>query len=121
MNIPEHQSFSDCRDDQQNYSETTVIAESINSIRRVTLLMYADSRLVVIYVLDPTKFRPNLVFKTLVALESILQINTRDRQMEFFDNSSATRINNSNCQYWFYAKAILKYTMCDLLPRVQSQ
>ena len=55
VNIPDHQSLPHQQLGPQNYSEITVIAESINSIRRVTLLMYANNRIVVIYVLDPTK------------------------------------------------------------------
>jgi len=48
---------------EKDGSNLTVISESINDIRRVSITMLLEAKLLIVYVLDPTKSRPNLCFK----------------------------------------------------------
>jgi hypothetical protein len=63
MNVPELKKFSN-NGFQTDSTGITIIAESINDFRRISILLYAPEIPVAIYIFDPAQSRPNLALST---------------------------------------------------------
>jgi hypothetical protein len=100
-------------------SDLTIIAESFNNIHRVSLVMYIENKIQNVYVLDPAKSRPNLVFKSLNSQLTMFENKVQDKKMAFIDYSSLNLLFPGSFPYGLDAQPTLMHVLNNLIPRIK--
>jgi hypothetical protein len=101
-----------------NESDLTVIAESANNMYCVPIVMYVGTKMLSVYVMDPAKSRPNLVFKSTNSQLSTYEKKVRDKKMAFIDYHSLNLLFPGTCFYELNAQPTLQRILKNLIPRI---
>ena len=115
-------STSEClnpvKGENPNESDLTVIAESYDDIRRISLAMYVGDKILNIYVLDPAKCRPTLFFKSLNPELTVFEKTVQNKKMTFINYSSVNLLFPTTAPY-LDTQPILQHVLNNLIPRIK--
>ncbi len=125
----------------------TVIAESLGQIRRLSLLVFlpskipttlvsseipttlvsseipttlVSSKIPTIFVLDPARSRPNLIYKTKRKPQSSLEFAITNKKIEFSLTSNFYLPPLDHYNFKIYSLYTLRYVFKDLIPNLQK-
>jgi hypothetical protein len=108
-------------EENENHDESdlTIIGESIDNIRRVLLAMYVGEKLLSVYVLDPTKSRPTLFFKSLYYSLTEFENKVQNKKVAFIDYASLHLLLPGSPAYCPDAQPALSHVLNNLIPRIK--
>ena len=99
-------------------TDLTIIAESFDNMRCVSIVVYHGEKILNIFVWDPTKSRQMLFFKSLspnlTPFEKIVQMKNMDSI-----HSSNVHLLNSNNYLFNCAQYCVLHVLNDLIPQIQ--
>jgi len=107
-------------DKYEDATGVTVFAESVNQIRRLSLLILAFDKMMPVFVLDPTQFRPNLTFKTRSQPRNPLETAAQNKNIGFSLASNLHLSPLDDIHFNFYSFSTLHYVLNDLIPNLQQ-
>jgi hypothetical protein len=103
---------------EKDESNLTVIAESINGIRRVSMTILLEEKLLIVYVLDPTKSRPNLCFKLANCQLTPFEAKVQNQKRDFIYHSFLNLLVSGSLHRRLYTEPNLQHVLNNLLPNV---
>jgi hypothetical protein len=106
------------QEQEKDRNNLTVTVESINGIRRVPIAILLEAKLLIVYVLDPTKSRPNLCFKLANCQPTPFEAKVLNQKRDFIDYSFLNLLVSGSLHRRFYAELTLQHVLNNLLPNV---